>query len=116
MPEKPEGLSEHARFFDEFSIEWKKNPEFNKVFLIAQEQYANHRFKADGFLFLNDVYVALGLSRTVQGQITGWLRTDDDKYVDFGIFAEHNKDFINGKEPNCWLDFNVDGVMYDKIT
>lgn len=112
----PQGLSPYARCFDQTSTEWKKNAEWNRVFLQAQEAYWNHRLGAYGFVFLNEVYESLGLERTQAGQIVGWLKNGNgDDFVDFGIFEARNALFINSLEYSVWLDFNVDGVIYDKI-
>ena len=52
----PNLYSDYARFFDEASPYWQKDPEYNLVFLKAQQQYANDLLRAKGRLFLNDVY------------------------------------------------------------
>ena len=47
----------------------------------------------------------------------GILIGDGDNYIDFGLFDVYNKDFINNRErsiDSC-LDFNVDGVIFDKL-
>lgn len=110
------GYSPYARCFDETSLRWEKNAEINMMFLRCQQEYANHLLNARGHIFLNDVYDMLGLERTTAGQVVGWLRDGDgDTYVDFGIYADGNERFIMGNERSVWLDFNVDGVIYDKI-
>lgn len=55
--------SVYARFFDETNPNWEKNPDYNLMFLRAQENYANQRLRADGYLFLNDVYESLGIPK-----------------------------------------------------
>jgi hypothetical protein len=115
-----ENPSQYARFFDELCPEWKRNPEYNKIFLQAQQSYFNNMLNARGHVFLNEVYDALGLPRSKAGAVVGWLQNaKGDGYVDFGIFdniANPNvKDFVNGREYSILLDFNVDGVIYDKI-
>jgi hypothetical protein len=112
----PLGRSPYSRIFDECSRYWKKEAELNYVFLEHQQNYANHRLRADGFVFLNDVYDDLGFDKTPEGQVVGWiLNGDGDGYVDFGIFEAYNERFIKGQERVAILDFNVDGVIYDKI-
>ena len=64
-------------------------------------------------VFLNEVYKDLGYPETAAGQVVGWSLNHDtgDGYIDFGIANmayEPNRDFINGWEPCCLLDFNVD--------
>jgi hypothetical protein len=106
----------YARVFDELCMNWCQNPEMNRNFLNCQQNYANDLLKARGHVFLNDVYDAIGLERSTSGSICGWIRDGDgDGYIDFGIFDGGNKPFINGYEPSVWLDFNVDGVIYDLI-
>lgn len=112
------GCSPYARFFDEYSPEWKKNAQYNLMFLKSQEKYANNLLRANGHLFLNEVYDMLGLPRSSAGAVVGWLLGAGDDYVDFGIyncFKESAREFVNGYERSILLDFNVDGVIYDKI-
>ena len=114
------GGSMYARCFDETSTQWSKQPEYNQMFLQCQQNYANDLLKARGHVFLNEVYDMLGLERSVPGSVEGWLRDGDgDGYIDFGIFTSNNlisaQRFVNGDERSIWLDFNVDGVIYDKI-
>ena len=114
------GYSDYAKCFDESNINWKKNAELNLIFLKAQERYANDKLEAQGFIFLNDVYELLDIPKTKIGQLVGWMKNSDngDGYVDFNIYDIYNdakRSFVNGGEPRIWLDFNVDGVIYDKI-
>jgi Family of unknown function (DUF6353) len=107
--------SAYARFFDESSRNWTKTPEWNRMFVQAQQDWANDRLRAYGFLFLNEVYEELGLERTQAGQIVGWsMQGNGDKYVDFGVYDiadENNRAFVNGLEGVILLDFNVDGPI-----
>lgn len=119
---QPDGTpSMYARFFDEYSSSWSKEPDYNFVFLLHTQHMANDHLRARGHLFLNEVYDMLGIDRTQAGQVVGWvISKDGDNYVDFGIFkdARHSaevRDFINGRNNAVLLDFNVDGVIYDKI-
>lgn len=120
------GHSPYAKIFDEYNKNWSKNPGSNLVFLRQQQQWANDALRAQGYLFLNDVYQQLGFPRTSDGQIMGWIYDKGnpdhigDNYVDFGIYDclykdAAKRDFINAAEPCVWLDFNVDGVVYDLI-
>lgn len=110
--------SQYARFFDESSPHWTKVPEYNFTFLNLQQNYMNEKLKANGHLFLNEVYDALGLQRSKAGSIVGWVLGEGDDYVDFGMYDinKHKaRDFVNGYERSILLDFNVDGVIYDLI-
>lgn len=114
-----DNLSGYARFFDELCESWKPQPEFNLIFLRAQQNWANDILQARGHLFLNEVYDMLGIPRTKAGAVVGWtISNSGDNYVDFGLFDGDNpaaRDFVNGREGAILLDFNVDGVIYDKI-
>lgn len=112
----PNNLSPYARFFDETSPNWSKDPELNRLFVQCQQNYLNHRLHAVGHVFLNEVYDALGIDRSSAGQIVGWVIGDEgDNYIDFGIFDCANSRFVNGWERSVLLDFNVDGPVIDKI-
>ena len=111
--------SVYARFFDETSSAWTKDSEWNLMFIKQVEDYCNIKLKKVGCLFLNEVYEMLGMSKTKAGQQVGWVYDEDnpigDNRVDFGIFTEDNKGFINGFENSILLDFNVDGNILDKF-
>lgn len=109
-------VSEFAKFFDDGCTGWTKDPELNLAFLLKQQAFADDKLKANGYLYLNEVYDMLGIPRTKAGQIVGWIYDEKnpigDNYVDFGIFDSNkvkNRDFVNGYERTILLDFNVDG-------
>jgi len=110
----------YARFFDQLSTEWSRDPEYNLVYLKHQQSYFNHMLRARGHVFLNEVYDALGIERSKEGAVVGWVMNggeDSDNHVDFGLYEDNPKarDFINGREGSILLDFNVDGTILDKI-
>jgi len=116
----PNTYSDYARFFDDGCKYWEKNSESNLFFLKSEQNFANDRLRARGYLFLNEVYERLGIPTTKAGQIVGWVYNPDqpngDNYVDFGIydiFKEKARDFVNGYERSILLDFNVDGNILD---
>ena len=116
----PNSYSDYARFFDAASPYWQNDPEYNLMFLKAQQQYANDLLRAKGHLFLNDVYDMLGIEKTKAGQVVGWVydreNPNGDNFVDFGIYdmsKERVRAFVNGYETNILLDFNVDGNIWD---
>jgi hypothetical protein len=114
------GPSTYAVFFDEFNPNWNNTtPFYNQMFLKCQQQYANDMLTARGHVTLNDVYDMLGLPRTKAGFVVGWLKNGSgDGYVDFGIFdgdIYKGQRFANGDDDSVLLDFNVDGIIYDKI-
>lgn len=111
----------YARFFDSYSQNWNKEPEYNLIFLNCQQNHANDLLNSRGHIFLNEVYDMLGLQRSKAGAVVGWVLSGDgetDNYVNFGHFdgtTETMRDFVNGLEGAILLDFNVDGVIYDKL-
>lgn len=116
----PNFISNYAKFFDEYSSYWTKDPEYNLMFLRAQQAYANDKLKAQGYLFLNEVHELLGLEKTKEGQVVGWIYDPEnpigDNYVDFGIYDIHkraNREFVNGYNRSILLDFNVDGNIWE---
>lgn len=112
----PSQISEYARLFDEYSPNWQKDPEMNRIFVQVQQNYANHLLKTRGHVFLNEIYDNLGIERSRAGAVVGWLDGGDgDNYIDFGLFTTDKTGFVNGWERSVLLDFNVDGVIYDKI-
>jgi hypothetical protein len=112
-------LSHYARIFDEGCTGWTNDPEYIKLFLKAQQNYANDLLKQRGYLFLNEVYDMLGVPRTKEGQCVGWIYdekdTSENNYVDFGLALDINHDFMNGYGSRPWLDFNVDGYILDHV-
>lgn len=118
----PYGYSPYAKIFDEASRHWQKEPGQNKWFLQIQQNFFNDKLKANGYVFLNDVYKALDIPCTKAGQIVGWVYDPDnpliDNYIDFGMYDTDkpgSRAFINGYDPNIVLDFNVDGAIIDLI-
>lgn len=112
----PNELSPYVRLFDETNPNWTKQADQNLFFLRAQQNYFNDKLRAHGHVFLNEVFDALGMDRTPAGAIVGWRISDDgDNFVDFNIYNPENRDFVQGHERSVWLDFNVDGVIYNKI-
>lgn len=117
----PNGYSQYARCFDPTNPNWIDSSEMNLLFLRNQQNYANDLLHQRGHVFLNEIYDGLGIPRTSEGAVVGWVLSDDgstDNFIDFGIYSVDNQlaiDFVNGYEDSIWLDFNVDGVIYDLI-
>lgn len=94
----------YSRIFNESNKHWMAHSESNKIFLKCQENWLNDRLNAIGHVFLNEVYDALGFSRTKSGAIVGWSK--GGKSIDFNM--EETEDGI-------FISFDVDGVIYDKL-
>lgn len=124
----PDMYSPYSIIFDETNPYWEKDAELNKFFLQSRQAQANDKLKANGYLFLNDVYELLGHEKTKAGQVVGWVydpeNGDGDNYIDFGMYdiytkpkyhAEAKAAFINGYERSVILDFNVDGNIWEQM-
>lgn len=118
------GASQYAVLYDENAATWNKNRNLSTSILRAQESYANDLLNCRGYVMLNEVYAGLGLPQTSAGAVVGWIRKDDggaDGYITFGdwdanYFDDIYKDVDGVCEARRWiLDFNVDGVIWDRI-
>ena len=109
--------SPYGVIFDETNHNWSADEDLSVLHLKCQQQYANDILQTRGHIFLNEVYKMLGFPHTPAGAITGWVKDNGDNFIDFnihdGLFEGED---ANGRLVTKWaLDFNVDGVMYDKI-
>lgn len=69
--------------YDESNANFNPTPEYNVVFLRATHTYLNERIAQVGFLTLNDVLDQLGILRTVDGMVYGWMAKDGG--INFGF-------------------------------
>ncbi len=92
----------YTRYFTpETSKLWKTNQLYNRNFLEIQQKYCDDLLKSRGYLFLNEVYDALGIAICDYGQIAGW------------IYDPHNEKRVGG--PDCnYVDFRITEV-YEKL-
>lgn len=114
-------LSPYARIIsEESSTCWDPNEDYTSQNLTAVQMWANRRLERKGHLFLNEVFDQLGLSRTREGAVVGWLKNGEgDNYVFFGdfnasIYRVPSDDYTR-VDSNFIVDFNVDGVIWDRI-
>lgn len=118
----PSGYSMYAREFNESNPGWCKNSEQTKYFLKALQAQANDMLKAQGHLFLNDVYALLRYPLTDYGQVVGWIydikNPRGDNFVDFGFY-----EIIKERDPEIGgeyiagfiLDFNPCGNILNDL-
>lgn len=116
----PNAVSIYGRWFDQVNSDiWSNHPETNLIRIRAQQAFANQLLQTRGYVFLNEIYESLGMESSSAGQVVGWtIGKDGDNYIDFGLYdfnSEGARRFINGSAPGVFLDFNVDGVIIDKI-
>lgn len=122
----------YSRYFDSEeapSVFDTKNPTMNLSVVNMVNTTLNEQLKARGHVFLNDAFDALGLTRTYAGAVTGWLYGPFYEYNLGKEYWDHADNIINithkivkrlDPETNTYkdsilLDFNVDGVIADKI-
>lgn len=126
VPDYPLG-SPYARIYDKAHSacyqDADPNNAWNETYLKQLQEQANQLLNRRGYVFLNEVYDMLCLTKTPEGQYVGWIKDNPngDGYIDFGIKLCYEdprfKDFIETKKlrRKLVLDFNVDGVIIDKI-
>lgn len=119
------GASEYAAFFDRYSSSlYSPHYDNNMSTLRIAQSHLNNRLESQGFLFLNEVWEAIGMPRTEAGQLVGWIydpkANDGDNFVDLGL--DNFENIRNGTIRNkaftdnaILIDPNVDGVIVDKV-
>lgn len=129
-PKRANGRSPYAVCYDEKSRFFTPEPHMNEHILEIKRSQANDKLVSNGHLFLNEVYDLLGLPRTPQGAIVGWIydprneRPDAaeikrDSFVSFGMWLndpDYTDAIVDGfGDMGIWLDFNVEGPIWDRI-
>lgn len=107
----------YSRYFAKGTSElWERDFDYNEMSLRSQRAILQRKLERDGYLFLNDVYTALGFERTQAGQTIGWVYNPKNpalaNFVDFGLdnMAHEDVRAFRAHEKNAvWLRFNVDG-------
>lgn len=97
----------YSRIFGPDNRHFSMKPEYNKNFLQTIQNWMNDKWLVNGFVFLNDVYDALGFSRTQAGAVSGWFKEPGSKPINFEI-----EEMDNG---SLFISFDVDGVIYKKL-
>lgn len=115
MVADPNLQSDYAVYFDSKSRNYETNPDYNRMFLKAQQAFANDKLQTRGHLFLNEVLDDLDLPRTPAGQIVGWTKDGPDGYVNFRIVEVEHETEDGRHEPALLLDFNVEGNIWEKM-
>lgn len=85
------------RIFDSSNLNWRNNPESNRAFLTALENYCNVLLSYQGYVLLSKVYEQLDIPLTKKEELTaGW--TAEDGPIRFNP---------NFSESNAELEFNA---------
>lgn len=111
----------------------RKNDSYNADVEIqhirAVQNLMNDRLSSIGYVFLSEVYEALGIPVDTQCVGIGWISKehtlpgdDSDGYIDFGVLGDANraKDpsiaaWQDGETNEVLFDFNVDGPIYHRL-
>lgn len=67
-------INPYDKVFDETNKHWVRNMTHNELFVGAQMNWTQDMLSARGFLFLNEVYEALGFPLTKFGATNGWIK------------------------------------------
>lgn len=109
------------RLFEETNRYWVNDATLNCAHIKGVQTLAQAKLDSRGYLFLNEVYDALGFPKTRAGQVVGWVKSkgsEPTKVIDFGIsptsygkIPDSLRRFLDGNEPSVFLHFNVDGPI-----
>ncbi len=115
----------YSKFFDEYSDRWRRSwtPDQVWTYLKQKQREANDMLLIRKHIFLNEVYDLLGLDRTEEGAVVGWILTKNNpnSRVDFGLDSmpdEERRRFLSterNEDIKIWLHFNPDGLIYNMI-
>ena len=99
------------------TLAWKPDLSENRMFLDAQRGYAQELLNRRGYLYLSEVYEALGFDESDVSRVVGWkIRRNPDgskdfPHVDFGLDTPMADDWKYNREKAIYLDFNCQGLI-----
>lgn len=102
----------NKRVFAEGNPFWSRHSDQNLDFLRCVQNHAQDMLAADGFLPLNDVYRALGIKRTEEGALAGWVESEGT-YVDFGLDRNEFNISVDSKPVELVFNTNSANVFAD---
>ena len=99
-------------FSKDTSMMWSENNEYNVLFLKHMQEFYNYKLRTNGVVLLIDVLRSLEFNEDIipEGLRKVWIDTtdgDNDGFVDFGLYSEANKKFLNGEQDYAELEFNT---------
>lgn len=108
----------YNRIFEQgATLQWKPDLPVNRMFLDQQRKFAQNLLNQQGYLYLSDVYKALGFPENDISRVVGWkVRKNPDgskdiPFVDFGLDKPHPDDWKFSSENAVYLDFNCQGLI-----
>lgn len=101
------------------SNHWEPHAFSNLNTIRQAEEWGNGQLRFFGHLFLNDILKYVGLDPVPWGQLVGWIRGANNGDNKVRILATEDEDRLmmdtEGWKKPIFLDFNCDGVIWDKI-
>lgn len=97
--------------------QWHDDLRVNKLFIAGQQRMAQILLGNRGYLYLSEVYEALGFPETDISRVVGWKAgynadgSKDIPVLDFGLDKPHPDDWKYSKENAIYLDFNCQGLI-----
>lgn len=112
-------LDPYNRVFEQgASDSWQNDLGVNKMFIHQQQRFAQERLNRRGYLYLSEVYEALGFPESDISRVVGWKVTRDPKdgsknfpVVDFGLDKPYFDDYKWNNMNAIYLDFNCMGLI-----
>lgn len=112
------GNDPYNRIFEQgASSEWENDLGVNLMFLRNQQKFAQALLNRQKYLYLSDIYKALGFPENDISRLVGWKVTklpdgsDNIPFVDFGLDTPVPDDWKYSKENAVFLDFNCQGLI-----
>lgn len=125
---KAQYANAYSRIFDNCNCpdEFSKDGSANYIFIRSQIFILQDKLKARGYLFLNEVYKALGFPITIAGQSAGWIYDYNNKAnTEFAVegfdetevnLSQAFRDLANDRENSIVLNFlNIQDSILDDI-
>jgi hypothetical protein len=95
--------------FDQGNLNWHPRLEYNLMFMRCNLSYFHDMLATRGHLFLNEVLDELGIPRTMEGALMGWMHDKDKQPQIFEVLLNLCSD------TTVPVRITVDGVIFDKI-
>lgn len=103
------GRGETSQWIDDLSV--------NKMFIAQQQRMAQILLGNRGYLYLSEVYEALGFPETDVSRVVGWKAgynpdgSKDIPVIDFGLDRALPDDWKYTQQGQIYLDFNCQGLI-----
>lgn len=103
------GEGETSQWIDDIAV--------NRLFIQQQQRMAQILLGNRGYLYLSEVYEALGFPETDISRVVGWkagFNPDGSKeipVVDFGLDKALPDDWMHSRQKAIYLDFNCQGLI-----